>query len=200
MPLAHATPEAENSEATSARFVAAALDLFLEHGFNGTSLQMIGSRLGVSKAAVSYHFRSKEELLEAVVKPAFDDLRALLEEAESIKRESARRKQALTAYVDYLIRQRRVAAWLSRDVAALAHPGVIESAQDLSGRIDKMLIDNEDTPLAQVWAAAIVQALTGPILTGIDVSDDELRCQLLDIGTHLIRGYHSAAKRASSCR
>ncbi len=123
----------------SQRFVEAALDLFTEHGYNGTSLQMIGDRLGVSKAAVTYHFHSKEELLAAVVAPAFEDLGQLLDGVEALRRESARRREALHAYIDYLIRQRRVAAWLSRDVAALTHPAVIEPAQALTGRIDALL-------------------------------------------------------------
>ena len=90
-PPSTATPPAVLPTQPSQRFVDAALDLFVEHGYNGTSLQMIGDRLGVSKAAVTYHFRSKEELLAAVVAPAFHDLADLLDGAESVRRESARR-------------------------------------------------------------------------------------------------------------
>ena len=194
MTVAPTAPVTEKAPSPSARFVLAALDLFLEHGYNGTSLQMIGDRLGVTKAAVTYHFRSKEELLEAVVAPAFDDLKHLLEGAEAIKREGPRRKRALASYVEYLIRQRRVASWLSRDLAALAHPAVLEPAQELNGRIDALLISTSG-PMAHIWGAAITQALTGPVLTDIDVSDDELHEQLIDIGNCLIRGYQSAQRR-----
>ena len=189
-PRAHPEP--------SRRFVEAALDLFIEHGYNGTSLQMIGDRLGVSKAAVTYHFRSKEELLAAVVAPAFEDLGRLLDEVETVRRESARRREALHAYIDYLIRQRRVASWLSRDVAALTHPAVIEPAQALTGRIDALLISDDHDALAQIWGAAISQALTGPMLNDIDVADDDLRAQLESIGDQLIRGYQAARRRATA--
>ncbi|NYD56626.1 AcrR family transcriptional regulator [Nocardioides marinisabuli] len=181
----------------SQRFVDAALDLFLEHGYNGTSLAMIGDRLGVSKAAVTYHFRSKEELLAAVVGPAFTDLAQLLDEVEAVRRESARRREALHAYIDYLIRQRQVAAWLSRDVAAMTHPVVVEPAMALSGRIDALLVADRDEPLGRIWGAAITQALTGPILSEIPVSDDELRLQLEGIGETLLRGYQTARRRAA---
>ena len=189
---ASAGPEA------SLRFVEAALDLFIEHGYNGTSLQMIGDRLGVSKAAVTYHFRSKEELLAAVVAPAFEDLGHLLDEAEAVRRESARRREALHAYIDYLIRQRRVASWLSRDVAALTHPAVIEPAQALTGRVDALLISDADDAIARIWGAAISQALTGPILTDTDATDEQLRAQLENIGDQLIRGYQAARRRATA--
>ena len=186
-------------DGSSQRFVDAALDLFVEHGYNGTSLQMIGDRLGVSKAAVTYHFRSKEELLGAVIAPAFADLNRLLDEAESVRRESARRRQALTSYIEYLIRQRRVASWLSRDVAALTHPAVLDPAMRLTGRIDALLISGADDPVAKVWGAAISQALTGPILTETDLSDAELREQLESIGSVLIRGYQATRRRNATC-
>ena len=182
----------------SQRFVDAALGLFIEHGYNGTSLQMIGDRLGVSKAAVTYHFHSKEELLAAVIAPAFRDLGQLLDQVEGVRRESARRREALHAYIDYLIRQRRVASWLSRDVAALTHPAVIEPAQALTGRIDALLISDADDAIARIWGAAISQALTGPILTDTEATDDQLRAQLENIGDQLIRGYQSARRRATA--
>ena len=190
------SPSPSTQVQPSQRFVEAALDLFVEHGYNGTSLQMIGDRLGVSKAAVTYHFRSKEELLAAVVAPAFEDLAHLLEGAECLRRESARRREALHGYIDYLIRQRRVASWLSRDVAAVTHSSVMEPAQELTGRIDALLISEADSPIARIWGAAISQALTGPILSDIHVSDDELRVQLESIGDQLIRGYQAARRRA----
>ncbi|WP_323793398.1 TetR/AcrR family transcriptional regulator [Nocardioides sp.] len=192
------TPGAPASDHPNARFVEAALDLFLEHGYNGTSLAMIGDRLGVSKAAVTYHFHSKDELLAAVVAPALDELRSLLDDAESIKREGPRRKQALTAYVDYLIRQRRVAAWLSRDVGALAHSAVFEPAGKLNERVDALLIAGTDPMVARIWGAAVTQALVGPILTDTEAPDAELRDQLIDIGNLLIRGHQSAQRRRAS--
>ena len=186
------------SDHPSARFAAAALDLFLEHGYNGTSLAMIGDRLGVTKAAVTYHFRPKEELLAAVTAPAFQDLRDLLENAEAVKRAGPRRQQALVAYVDYLIRQRRVAAWLSRDLAALAHPSVLGPATELNGRIDAMLVSGEDSTTAKIWGSAITQALTGPILNDLEASDQELHDQLIAIGELMIRGYRAAQRRTAT--
>ena len=49
------------------RTIAAALDLFVEHGVSGTSLQMIADALGVTKAAVYHQFNTKEEIVVAAV-------------------------------------------------------------------------------------------------------------------------------------
>ena len=51
---------------TRERAVAVALELFTTQGFEQTSLRAIADRLGVTKAALYYHYRSKELLLGAV--------------------------------------------------------------------------------------------------------------------------------------
>ncbi|WP_328792857.1 TetR/AcrR family transcriptional regulator [Streptomyces sp. NBC_00273] len=44
-----------------------ALQLFSEHGYDGTSLRMIAEQLDITKAALYYHYKSKEEILAAVL-------------------------------------------------------------------------------------------------------------------------------------
>ncbi len=51
---------------TKERILDAALDLFTEKGFDGTSLREIAERLGVTKAALYYHFASKDDILMAL--------------------------------------------------------------------------------------------------------------------------------------
>lgn len=187
--------DAPVTTAASDRFLHAALDLFIEHGFSGTSLQMIGDRLDVSKAAVTYHFRTKDDLLLALVRPAFSDLLTFIEEVEAIRRESTRRSAALDGYVDYLINHRRISVWLGRDISALAHPALLEQLADLTGRMDALLISQSGGRLGRMWGAATVQALTGPILSATDMGDEELRDELKHIGQHMIRGYQAAVRR-----
>src|ERR1700689_5083820 len=43
-----------------------ALDLFTEHGYDKTSLREIADELGLTKAAVYYHFERKEDILLAL--------------------------------------------------------------------------------------------------------------------------------------
>lgn len=53
--------------ATRAKILEAANDLFYAHGYNATGLDRIIARAGVVKGNFYHHFRSKEELAEAVV-------------------------------------------------------------------------------------------------------------------------------------
>lgn len=104
-------------DATAERVCACALDLFARHGVAGTSLQMIADALGVAKAAVYYRFRTKDEIVRAVLAPAFDAFATLLDEVDA--RPVDERAGAL---VDGLARQavthRRLYAVVLGDVSA----------------------------------------------------------------------------------
>jgi len=47
--------------------LAAAIDCFARHGYRGTSIDRIAREVGVTKGALYYHFRDKEDLLFAAV-------------------------------------------------------------------------------------------------------------------------------------
>ncbi|HEY3765993.1 MAG TPA: helix-turn-helix domain-containing protein [Gaiellales bacterium] len=48
---------------TRERILDVALELFNEQGYDGTSLREIAERLGITKAALYYHFERKEDIL-----------------------------------------------------------------------------------------------------------------------------------------
>jgi AcrR family transcriptional regulator len=58
--------EAPEAPSTRERILNVALDLFTEKGFDGASLREVAERLGVTKAAIYYHFASKDDILMAL--------------------------------------------------------------------------------------------------------------------------------------
>ena len=60
--------------ATKDRILDAAEALFMEHGFEATSMRQITSEAEVNLAAVNYHFGSKEDLFEAVLTRRLDPM------------------------------------------------------------------------------------------------------------------------------
>ena len=56
----------EQPVSTRDRILDIAMDLFIEQGFDKTSLREIADQLGFSKAAIYYHFESKDEILLAL--------------------------------------------------------------------------------------------------------------------------------------
>ena len=59
---------------TKDRLLDAAEALFMEHGFEATSLRAITAAAGVNLAAVNYHFGSKEELFQTVLTRRLDPM------------------------------------------------------------------------------------------------------------------------------
>ena len=71
---------------TRARIQQVALKLFAEQGYERTSLREIAERLGVTKAALYYHFKSKEDIVRSFTEDYFARLDALIHDAHSASR------------------------------------------------------------------------------------------------------------------
>ena len=75
---------------TKTRILDAAEQLFMEHGFEATSLRSLTSAASVNLAAVNYHFGSKEELFQAVLTRRLDPMnQERIELLTRLERESA---------------------------------------------------------------------------------------------------------------
>jgi AcrR family transcriptional regulator len=61
---------------TRTRILDAAEELFMQHGFEGTSMRLLTAKAGVNLAAVNYHFGSKHALIEAVFRRRLDPMNA----------------------------------------------------------------------------------------------------------------------------
>src|SRR6266568_1984928 len=77
---------------TRSRAQKVALELFAEQGYEKTSLREIAARLGVTKAALYYHFRSKEDIVHSFTDDYFAELDALLDWAKDQPRGDASRR------------------------------------------------------------------------------------------------------------
>src|SRR6202521_5752648 len=77
---------------TKTRILDAAEQLFMEHGFEATSLRSLTTAASVNLAAVNYHFGSKEELFEAVLTRRLDPMnQERIELLEKTEREAGGR-------------------------------------------------------------------------------------------------------------
>src|ERR1043166_5016424 len=65
-------PRAARPEPSRKQLMTAAIDCFARLGYQGTTIDRIARDAGVTKGAVYYHFRDKEELLFEAVKDRID--------------------------------------------------------------------------------------------------------------------------------
>jgi AcrR family transcriptional regulator len=76
------------AQETRERILEVARELFTEQGYDGTSLREIADRLGFTKAALYYHFQSKDQIMLALLAPAQSlvaDLLGRLERAKGLE-------------------------------------------------------------------------------------------------------------------
>ncbi|WNM24992.1 TetR/AcrR family transcriptional regulator [Demequina capsici] len=80
---------------TRERIQSVALERFTDNGYDQTSLREIAEDLGVTKAALYYHFKTKEEILDSLLGQAATEVDALVAWMESEPSTHARRLEML---------------------------------------------------------------------------------------------------------
>ncbi|HEX6872542.1 MAG TPA: helix-turn-helix domain-containing protein [Micromonosporaceae bacterium] len=90
---------------TRTRIQRVALELFTERGYEATSLREIAERLGVTKAALYYHFKSKDEIIDSVVADRIGQVSDLIAWARTQPRSASTRADFLRRYAALLQRQ-----------------------------------------------------------------------------------------------
>jgi AcrR family transcriptional regulator len=163
---------------TRQRLIDLAGRLFVEHSFAGTSLQMIADEFGITKAAVYHHFRTREELLIAVVEPVLGQLRGIVEVAETQRSVHARAEYMLDGYSALAVHNGALMRVLAAD------PGVIETLRhhpevgDLINRQRALLADVQGGPAGRVNAAMVFAGIAGAARPALPDLDDEARRDL----------------------
>ena len=140
-------PDEERQDKTQARILEVALELIAKQGFAATSTREISERLGFSKAALYYHFRTKDELLNAIVAPAMSHLNAVVE-GKSARPAAGHRRELLAAYVDLVATHEGLIRVLSEDPSVNDRPALL-AAVPLYERLTQLLSgkDEPDTSL-----------------------------------------------------
>jgi AcrR family transcriptional regulator len=183
-----ATPAAPSTTEVpmDGRIVAVAIGLFSKHGIDATSLQMIADALGVTKGAVYYHFKTKHEIVLAVCADSFDQLEAVVIEAETIESVTSRGRaleRLVPRMVSLAVESRSVFNQLRFDPAMVRLMADDARYRELLTRLDRLLGGDAPDARARVRTAAAISALAGApvhhLVTGLD--DEALRAHLTTV-------------------
>ncbi len=111
--------EARSRTDTRARIQQIAVELFTEHGYEGTSLREIAERLGVTKAALYYHFKSKEDIILSLVEDYQAQMDALIGWARKHPGNAGTRREILNRYMHIVAARSQVFRMMHQNQAAL---------------------------------------------------------------------------------
>ena len=188
---------------TRARIQQVALELFAEHGYDKTSLREIAERLDVTKAALYYHFKSKEDIVRSLVEDYFGQIDALIAWAKSRPRTPEARREILGRYVRIVADGSDVFRMLHHNQAALASLDSAKRRGELfRERMDALvdlLSDGPGAPLRdQIRAASCLMSLSYGAMHYQDrgASPAELKSALLDVAFELadLKSEHAAPR------
>lgn len=178
----------EQGPGTRDRILDISLDLFTTQGYDKTSLREIAEQLGYSKAAIYYHFESKEAILMAL----HMRLHAIgLEALRTIDR-GAMTLDVWSALIDQMIEQmlshRALFILHERNRTAMEqlHDEKHEAEHDDIESLFRAALDDPSVPLSDRVrvACAFGAVVFGLVMTGgafADVPDQELGAMLRDI-------------------
>lgn len=149
------------SGGTRAEILRVALDLFRTQGYDATSLRQIAERLGITKAALYYHFPAKELLVVELTRPFLDGFAEIVAAARARDRESGQGsvEDLLGRYVDLLIAEHDVLSLLAGDPAAVNHPDVGLRAGNLIRAFQSELVGPEAADVDHIRAACALGAV-----------------------------------------
>jgi len=164
------------------------LELFAEYGVKGTTLHMIADRLEVTKAAVYYHFHTKDEIVRAVAQPLLEDIARVIRIADALPDPNSRREVAVSGFVELAVRHRGLSAIVQNDPAMST---LAKTHVELENAVVKLitLLDGPDADVAHhIGTSMIIGGVSGVVTDArlLDVPDELLHRVLLDYAQHLL--------------
>jgi AcrR family transcriptional regulator len=137
-------------EDTRTRIQEIALRLFTEQGYEATSLREIAEELGVTKAALYYHFKTKEDIVASLADLRVAELEELLTWVKTQPKTAATRRELVERYAGRLKHSRymEIARFMERNQTALRdHPKIhrmrevmLEMTSELSEPSDPLAV------------------------------------------------------------
>lgn len=168
----------EASPTTRQRILDVAVDRFTEAGYEATSLREIAEDLGITKAALYYHFKSKDDIARALIEPFLDRWGDL--ELEAVGADDDRWLAAVTEFFEQAVAEQRIVAMFVRNHAAFER---VVDLDDFDTHVERFraTIGGVDLPLAQRVRRAVAFGGSMDCLWGFADSDpDELRTAVLE--------------------
>jgi AcrR family transcriptional regulator len=177
---------AAQAEKTRKAVLATARLLFAEHGFDGTSLQLIADTMGVTKANVYYYFRTKLEILEALLDMSIALFDAMLSEAQAIRGRRARTEFLVDGFVEQVIVNRSIAPLSRTDPGMQRHERIQQALDKQSERAIQLLYG--DQPTIDERAAYAMASDVGPVMRQLGhLTDAEVRTTLRKLCLRVLR-------------
>jgi AcrR family transcriptional regulator len=130
--------------------------LFIQQGYHGLAMRQISEALGVSKAALYYHFKDKEELFLAILSNNLDEIESAIDSIESQKISSG---EKIVLFVEHVLKQPAE----QRAMIRLASQEMSQLSATARKKFDKTYHDQFTGKLQTIFEAGVKNGEFRPI-------------------------------------
>ncbi|MDH6214550.1 AcrR family transcriptional regulator [Streptomyces pseudovenezuelae] len=181
---------------TRQRIQDVALDLFAQQGYEKTSLREIAESLDVTKAALYYHFKTKEEILVSI----FDDLtQPILDLTEWGKQQPhtlETKQEIVRRYSEILAGAAPLFRFMQENQAAVRELRVGETFKDRMQGLREIIVDPDAALVDQIRSVSAIFTLHAGMffIQDLDATPEEKRKAVLEVATDMVTQAHQRTK------
>ncbi len=183
---------------TRRRIQDVALGLFAEHGYEKTSLREIAEHLEVTKAALYYHFKTKEEILVSIFEDLTQPIEDLIEWGRQQPHTLETKQEIVRRYADTLAQAAPLFRFMHENQATVRDLRIGDSFKERIRSLRDIIIDPDADMADQVRCVSALFTLHAGMFLMQDMKGDpeEKNRAVLEVATELVTQAHRGAGRS----
>ena len=180
---------------TRQRIQDVALELFAEQGYEKTSLREIAESLDVTKAALYYHFKTKEEILVSIFEDLSQPIVELIEWGRRQPQSLETKHEIIRRYSDTLAGATPLFRFMQENQGTVKELRIGETFRNRMMGMRDILIDPDAELIDQVRCISAMFTLHAGIFALGDIEGDpeDKRKAVLEVATDLVTRAHQAS-------
>ncbi|AYN40082.1 TetR/AcrR family transcriptional regulator [Streptomyces dangxiongensis] len=180
---------------TRQRIQDVALELFAEQGYEKTSLREIAERLDVTKAALYYHFKTKEEITVSLFEDLTQPIEALIEWGRQQPHTLETKQEIVRRYSEALAGAEPLFRFMQENQATVRELRIGDTFKDRLRGLRDIIIDPEAPLVEQVRCVSAMFTLHAGMFVMQDLEGDpgKKREAVLEVALDLVTQAHRGA-------
>ncbi|MEW2510627.1 helix-turn-helix domain-containing protein [Streptomyces sp. NPDC046870] len=181
---------------TRQRIQDVALELFAEQGYEKTSLREIAERLDVTKAALYYHFKTKEEIIVSLFADLTKPIEDLIEWGGRQPHTLETKQEIVRRYSEALAGAEPLFRFMQENQATVRELRIGDTFKDRMRGLRDILIDPEADLVDQVRSVSAMFTLHAGMFVMQDLEGDseKKREAVLEVAMDLVAQAHEHAR------
>ncbi|MEV0371465.1 TetR/AcrR family transcriptional regulator [Streptomyces sp. NPDC050636] len=182
---------------TRQRIQDVALELFSEHGYDKTSLREIAEKLDVTKAALYYHFKTKEDIIISLFQDLARPIDELIAWAGTQPRTLETKQELIRRYSESLRVGERLFRFMQENQAAVRDLSIGESFKQRMLTLFDLLKEPDAELVDQVRCITALFSMHAGLFAMQNMKGDpeEKRKAILEVATELVTAANPPSRR-----